>query len=244
MNKSFLLSRPGLLAIALLLTSSQAAQAQVFFGETIGAGEASRVAANAATLAAQANFLGGLSNPGVETFESIVGNSVVFGNGVTATLNGGNLATQTTGTNGFGRYPISGDNFWESDQNFSLTFSQPVSAFGFYGVDIGDFNGQLSLDLYNGLTLVGNEVVPNTINGAGGGVLYFGVITPFDFDRVVFGNTEAGTDFFGFDDFTQGLRGQVINQTPVPEPSTYGLIGACVLMGGIVLRRRFARKTA
>ena len=38
---------------ALVIGSSQVAQAQVFFGETLGAGESSRVAANAATLAAQ-----------------------------------------------------------------------------------------------------------------------------------------------------------------------------------------------
>lgn len=32
------------------------------------------------------------------------------------------------------------------------------------------------------------------------------------------------------------------NLAPIPEPSTYGLIGAGVLLGGVFLRRRFARK--
>jgi hypothetical protein len=220
------------------------ANAQVtFFGETLGAGDGTflRVAANAATTGARDSFLGSLTNPGVEDFEGAFGTSAVFGNGVTATMVGGTLTAQGAGANSAGRYPTSGTQFWTSAVAFSLNFDQQVSAFGFFGIDIGDFDGQLSLTLFSGLSNLGNFVVPNTIGGAGGGVLYYGIITPFTFDRVAFGNTAAGTDFFGFDDFTVGVPSQV-NITPVPEPSTYGLIGAAVLVGATLYRRRQAKK--
>lgn len=228
--------------VALFVGAS--AQAQVtFFGQTPGAGENARVVANAGTLAAQSNFLASLSNPGVEDFEVFSGSSAVFGNGVTATLNGGSREFQGAGTNGFGRYPTSGTYFWQSAASFSITFSQQISAFGFFGVDIGDFNGQLSLGLFNGLNSVGNVVVPNTLNGSGGGILYFGLINPSTFDRVVFGNTSQGSDTFAFDDFTVGVPSQV-NITPVPEPSTYGMIGAAALVGvALYRRRRQAKRT-
>ncbi|MEO6568061.1 MAG: DUF1194 domain-containing protein, partial [Opitutaceae bacterium] len=44
-----------------------------------------------------------------------------------------------------------------------------------------------------------------------------------------------------FGDFGEAIDRKLvreIRQTPVPEPSTYGVIGAAILMGGIVLRRR------
>jgi hypothetical protein len=229
--------------LALFVGSSQAQV--VFFGETTGLGEASRVVPNAATVAAQTNFLASLTSPGVEDFEGAFASTAVFGNGVSATLGGGSLTFQGPGTNGVGRYPTSGTQYWTSDVNFQLTFSQGIAAFGFFGIDIGDFNGQLSLTLFSGATNLGNFVVPNTKLGAGGGILYYGIITPFTFDRLQFGNTAAGTDFFGFDDFTVGLPGQVVPPPgAVPEPSTYGLMGAAALFGAVMIRRRLqAKKT-
>ncbi len=238
-------SKLSLAATLLALFVGSAVQAQVtFFGETLGAGEGVRVVPNAATVAAQTNFLAGLTSPGVENFEGAFVNTAVFGNGVTATLVGGSLTFQGPGTNGVGRYPTSGTQYWTSDTAFSLTFSQGIAAFGFFGVDIGDFSGQLSLTLFSGVTNLGNFVVPNTISGAGGGILYYGIVTPFTIDSVVFGNTAPGTDFFGFDDFTVGLPGQVVPPGAVPEPSTYGLMGAAALLGAVMLRRRLqAKKT-
>jgi hypothetical protein len=230
--------------VALLVGSSASAQV-TFFGEAIGAGDGTglRVAPNPATTGAQSSFLASLTNPGVEDFEGAFASSAVFGNGVTATLVGGSLTSQLSGANSAGRYPTSGTQFWTSAVAFSINFNQGISAFGFYGIDIGDFNGQLSLTLFNGASNLGNFVVPNTIGGSGGGILYYGIITPFTFDRVSFGNTASGTDFFGFDDFTVGVPSQV-NITPVPEPSTYGLIGAAVLVGATLYRRRLQAKRA
>lgn len=231
-------------AVAALFLGSSAPAQVIFFGQMAGAGEGIKQVPNATVLAAQSNFLGALLTPGVEDFEGAFGTTAVFGNGVTATLIGGVLVNQPTGA-AAGRYPISGGQFWTSVGAFTLTFDQGIAAFGFFGVDIGDFNGQLSLTLFNGATNLGNFVVPNTINGAGGSILYYGIVTPFSFDRVVFGNTAAGNDVFGFDDFTIGLPSQVIPQGAVPEPSTYGLMGAAALLGAVMARRRLqAKKSA
>ena len=89
--------------------------------------------------------------------------------------------------------------------NFSIDFSEPVAAFGFYGIDIGDFGGQITLALSNGSTTT--LTIPNSINGNGGSVLYYGVVAQNSgevFTNAVFGDTASGIDYFGFDDFTVG----------------------------------------
>ena len=52
------------------------------------------------------------------------------------------------------------------------------------------------------------------------------------------GFLETATTFGGFGEAIDRKLVREIRQTPVPEPSTYGLVGAAVLIGGIVLRRR------
>jgi len=129
----------------------------------------------------------------------------------------GNIAAVPTGTNGVGRYPTSGINYWETSDEFSINFSQPIAALGFYGIDIGDFSGQVTLELVNG----GNRTftINNTIDGPGGSVLYYGIIEDdptMQFTQVTFANTESGWDFFGFDDLTIGSLEQIVdNQVPV-----------------------------
>ncbi len=66
-------------------------------------------------------------------------------------------------------------------------------------------------------------------------------------------NVVGGTNSFhlhanSFDDFETGIRLKLVREitgnTPVPEPSTYGLMGAAALMGVVILRRRKAQKVA
>lgn len=46
-----------------------------------------------------------------------------------------------------GVYPISGTRAWLSADDSTLSFAAPQVALGFYGADIGDFNGRLTLEL-------------------------------------------------------------------------------------------------
>jgi hypothetical protein len=103
----------------------------------------------------QAAFLANLVGVGTETFEGFADGSdaplaVTFPGAGTATLLGsGFIDNVPSGTNGVGRFPISGNQYWDSSFSFSINFSAPVAAFGFYGVDIGDFSGHLTLTLAN-----------------------------------------------------------------------------------------------
>ena len=111
-------------------------------------------------------------------------------------------------------------------------FDQAVAGFGFYGTDIGDFNGQVTVDLLSGTTET--YTVNNTINGPDGALLFWGIIdTDNAFTKITFGNTNTGTDFFGFDDMTIAAVGQV-----VPVPAAAWLFGSALFATGWFRRRR------
>lgn len=229
-----------LLSVLIFVAGSAGAAPLIFFGEDLGLGEGVRLASHPNADAAQAAFLANLVGVGTEDFEGFAAGTpaplaIAFPGAGTATLSGGGaVANVPVGTNGVGRYPISGNQYWETGTAFAITFDQPVAAFGFYGVDIGDFSGQVVLELTNGSSTLVN--IGNSTSTAGGSVLYFGYI---DVDnpwiKVTFGNTAPGTDFFGFDDMTIGSVEQVV--PAVPEPSTLVLLGCA----GLALRRRRRR---
>jgi hypothetical protein len=208
-----------------------------FFGE--GGTTASGAAATA-----RANFLAALSaGISTENFESITAGtntpfSVSFTGGL-GTINATLAGTATVlDAPGSGRFATSGTNYVESSPGFNVDFgAQNIAAFGFYGTDIGDFGGQLSLllDLAGGGT--SSLTVPHTIGSGGstdGRLLFFGIIdTASQFTKVTFNNTDT-TDFFGFDDLTVGD----IAQVEIPEPLSAALFGFGVLALGIARRRR------
>lgn len=219
-------------AITLLLVPFAAPQAStIFFGEDLGQGENTALTSFPNASGAQSDFLSYISNPGVEDFENRTGSTplpIAFGRaGVTATISGdGHVDTVPYGsTNGNGRYGTSGNNYWDVTGDFALTFDNPVSAFGFFGIDIGDYVGQITVatfDLINGgLQSDQTFTINNTVDGDGGGVLFWGLLSASNpFDAIQFGNTNSGVDVFGFDDFTVASPAQV----SVPGPGALSLL--------------------
>ena len=253
------------LLLAASMTIPAVAQAQCpigatcFFGTDV-TGSASTRATNVNSLVARNAFFGSLSGVGTETFESIISGtsnpSLVFTGAGTANLTGGgSVITQGPGTTVDGRYPVSGTKLYEAisasggGTTFSIGFTSPVAAFGFYGIDIGEFSSQLSL-LF---TLVGGGtqtwalpyVATNGTNTArDGSLLYAGFINTTGFTKVAFLGTSSD-DIFGFDDMTIGSIAQVNPPTPVPvppttvpEPSTVLLLSGGLAAVMVAARRR------
>lgn len=235
---------------SMLIASQVCWGSQIFFGEDLGLGESTPLSTFPNASAAETEFLSFLTGVGTEDFESfnsgIVGPiDLTFSGAGTATLSGGGQITNVPSgsTNGVGRYSVGtgSSKFWETSSSaFQISFSNPIAAFGFYGVDIGDFNGQITLTTAGGVSQ--SYTAGSTINSPGGSVLFWGLIdTENLFTSISFGNTAAGTDFFGFDRMTIGSLQQVTPPAAVPEPATLALLGFGLAgLGGVVRRRRKA----
>jgi hypothetical protein len=216
-------------SIAILSSISAMAVQLSFFGQDVGPGESyPGLSSWPNSSAAEANFLVNLSGVGTETFESktpwFAPGVLVFPGAGTATMTGD--ATVVAGHSGAGRYPISGTNWVETSTNLAIDFDSPMAAFGFYGIDMGDFGGNLILHFIDGTTM---DFTLGTAGMAGGSVMYFGYINDQNlFNRVEFGNSASGTDFFGFDDMTIGSVEMVI--PPIPDAgTTFGLLGLALV---------------
>ena len=244
MRKAISRAIAGLAVVALMYSSSPQAQAapQTFFGEDPGQGETIRLLAHPNADAARTAFLSLLSGFATEDFEGFSPDTLLPLSssflGVDADLTGaGILSNVPTGTDGVGLFPISGDQYLTTVTSaFTIEFATPVAAFGFYGIDIGDFNGQIIIELSSNTTT--SLTIPHTVNGPGGSVLYFGVIdTENPFTTVTFLNSGGQTDLFGFDDVTVGSLAQV---NEAPEPGTLGLIATGLLgLMGYSWRRKY-----
>ena len=218
------------------------ATAVSFFGEDLGGG---RVYSDAA----HEGFMSNLTGVGTEDFERFIdGDSgpidLDFGVAGTATLSGSGAIE---GNPSHGRWATSGEHYWETNSNFNILFSTAISAFGFYGTDIGDFGGAVILNYTNGNTTTVN--IGNTVGAADGSFLYFGFYETdknLAFTSISFSNTN-GDDWFGFDDMTIGTFEQLTtNETvpvPTPEPSTILLIGAGLFGLAGYSRKRFNQKS-
>lgn len=240
-----------LLSIALLFGAASAVPIP-FFAEDLNFAtnpELTRLLLHPNADATRLDFLSKLEKTvGTEDFEAFADDtsaplSLVLPGAGTATLNGNGFVNEIpTGTNTTGRFPISANKYWDSRDQFSIQFSEPIAAFGFYGIDFGDFNGQVTLDLVRRAldgTCSGPRTtvpIPHTVDGInrGGSVIYFGVI-----DReqtlcgVEFGNTSAGFDVFGFDDMTIASLEQVPSEPsqPVPSPASLLLVAGAAIVG-------------
>lgn len=232
-------STTALSTIAIALSPIPAHAYQLFFGEDLNNNQFVPLRTTPKATTAQADFLGNLVKVGTADFENLVpGTSgslqLNLGTAGIATLQGGGRVQQvrTGRTNGLGRYAVSGQNYWEADasgNDFSINFSQSVAAFGFHGVDIGDFGGILQLNLALAQGGIQQITVPNTqgiLGSTDGSVLYFGLIaeglpelfTGLSFDM----NAPGDIDIFVFDNMTIGSLQQV-KRSLVPK-NTYDSI--------------------
>lgn len=244
MRKALSRAIVGLAVVAALYGNSPQAQAtpQTFFGEDLGLGEITRLPTRPNADAARDAFLGQLSGFDTEEFEGFSVGAVLplypsfSGVGVAELTGQGVIRNVPTGTDGSGRYPISGDQYLRTSSSaFSIEFPVPIMAFGFYGIDLGDFNGQISVEISSNTTT--QLTIPHTVNSPGGSVVYFGIIdTANPFTTVSFFNSGAQADIFAFDDLTVGSLAQV---NEMPEPGTLGLLATGLLgLLGYGRRRR------
>lgn len=228
----------------LLALSAASAQATLveFFGEDLSPGGTVPAAGNAAT--ARQAFLAALTGVGNEDFESAATGSIGAGLAISFPGSSGNITATLTGggpgtINNFassGRFATSPTQYLKTDagQAFNIAFSSGISAFGFYGTDIGDFGGQISLQLTGGSNPLLN--VGNSTNAPDGSLLFYGFIDDADsYTNIAFSNS-SGTDVFGFDDMVVGDAGQVASGAPIP--TTLALMGLGFAGIGFQRRRR------
>ena len=152
---------------------------------------------------------------------------------INATLTGGGalVGAPVTGT-----YATSGTQFYDNQFNaFKITFTSAIAAFGFYGTDIGDVNQALQITLDEGLGSQRVFTVANTVGGANGSLLFWGIADVGQtFTSVSF--AQSGSDRFGFDDLTVGDVKQVTGG--VPEASTWAMMIAGFGIVGFAMRAR------
>ena len=231
-----------LFAAAALCSGAAQAVPNIFFGENTNPGGV----VSGAPATARTSFLSSLIGVGSEGFETQtvsagapIGLTFAGSSGsITATLNG---AGQITGaaTACCGRFNTTpgGSQWWTASGVFNIAFSSAVSAFGFYGTDIGDFDGKITVSLEDTLGNVTDYVVDNTLNGPDASLLFWGFTdTSTAYNRITFDNTNSGVDFFGFDDMVIGDRGQI----SVPEPVSLALFGLALAGLGLTRRRQKA----
>jgi hypothetical protein len=100
---------------------------------------------------------------------------------------------------------------------FSIDFAQPIAAFGFYGTDVGDFNGRLIVTLRD--TQGADTVLPvaHTQPSPNAALLFWGFVdSAKTYTRISFSNTSGlNNDVFGFDDMVIADSGQIV---PPPAP--------------------------
>jgi hypothetical protein len=161
----------------------------------------------------------------------------------------------------FNTSPLAGDPngmILESAVSFTITFNQAVQAFGFYGTDIGDFGGSLTLELYEtddattpSVTLSVFEASPSSPSSEetdppgeplGGSLLFFGFFdSAKSYKKIGFFAT-SDDDAFGYDDMMVASLTNVPPPNPTPEPAGLALAGLALAAAGLA-RRRSARRT-
>ena len=150
---------------------------------------------------------------GVNSFEDLAPGSTVtefvFGSSI-ATVQGELTVRDDPAGTYNGTYPTHGSRHgfqFNNGASFTMTFSEPQSAFAFMGTDIGDGGAHLLLNIHRSDGTTTNVVVPNSTSISGswpnnsGSALFFGIIdADRPFTAVTFTNPRVSLDGFGFDE--------------------------------------------
>ncbi len=224
---------------ALGLSSASAA---TYFGQDLNA-DPDNTATWVNASSARSNFIAALDTYGEQDFESFANGTVppialdfAPGSSVTADIVNAGIVNDFRDRGRFNT-TAGGTNYYQviTPSDFRVDFSEDVAAFGFYGTDIGDFDGQLSIQFLDegGNVLFSEDV--GASNAPNENLLFYGIVSDVAFRSVAFTAT-GGYDGFGFDDMIVGVAGP--SQVPLPAAGWLLLSG----IAGIAGMRRFGRK--
>lgn len=158
-----------------------------------------------------------------------------------------------------------GSRFVRAEDDMMLKFfnsnsADPLRGFGFWGIDVGEWNRDLTVKLRDGASTVDAKFIDDfPAFGAGAGNVFFiGFIANggVEIDNAIFDRTQNSgfcndveapcliPDAFGYDYMVVGAQSQLA-MTATPEPATLLLLGTgLAAVAGLGLRRRRKQHTA